>query len=367
MSENVTIAEHLREIVRNHDAARKERDDLEERLRLLQGVSGGDLDAGVEQLAAARAAQRELQEKLATSEEQVDATRRSLRKSHEDASVWKEEIAKTKAENGNLLSELAEGRKALDEALSSVSLLTADKKKLLGQVDDLINRYRTAEAALAKSSRELQFVTMAMERAQAALGVVTSTADAKLQKVQETALKERTILVTAALRSLQQLRSHLTTTLSGLHVQPAERSVDGPEAWRKWKAHWGVTAPSNEPLVVKLLPPPKPPLNVSKYEPSPRPSSALASTRSPRRLRAVSTDTGTDIAAAMENALANSGLGGGAEFSRVMMSKRAGDSPIIRPISAGGTPVSVQQPPSNRTVAANAASMQFALLRPPRR
>ena len=209
---------------------------------------------------------------------------------------------------------------------------------------------------------------MAMERAQAALGVVTSTADAKLQKVQETALKERTILVTAALRSLQQLRSHLTTTLSGLHVQPRERSVDGPEAWRKWKAHWGVTAPTNEPLVVKLLPPPNPPLNVNKYAPSPRPSSALASTRSPRRLRAVSVDAAGDaaIAAAMQNALANSGLGGGAEFSRAMANKHAGE-PLIRPISAGGTPISTQHPPASRTVAAAAASMQFQLLRPPRR
>lgn len=144
--------------------------------------------------------------------------------------------------------------------------LTSENARLSEHTHELQGQLRTAEAALTQSKHELGWATMAIEKSQGELDRVTSTANKRLVSVHEEAQKERTLLVQAALQSLQQLRTHLTSTLSGLRVQSKEG--DAPPdprdvaAWQRWKHRWGVTSQGGESTTVRLIPPEMPPLSV---------------------------------------------------------------------------------------------------------
>ena len=322
---NTTLGEHLRAIVTSSEITTKERDDLRERLKRAEDAAfNGDRDAP-EALKAALEAKQLLELRLAAAEEQLAKARADLMASERALGEWKTSLESWRDEAKRVQAELLDCRSALDEAMRSVTLLSHDKASLGDQVRDLIARYRAAEATLAKTSKELSYVSFAMERSQAAFDALSVSAEHKMHALQETAQKERKILVSAALRSLQQLRTHLTSTLSGLRVQTDEREREnGAAAWQQWKSKWGVPSPDDAPVVVTLHPPDHPPLSVAKhpgmkYAPSPRPSTARApssrrqsmvlptstatplvgAVQSPRRLRAVSADAG--VAAALQN------------------------------------------------------------------
>ena len=269
------------------------------------GISSEQLEAEVERrqqlertLEASREAQRVLEARLYQSEEQLGHAKAALQEGEGAIQEWSRALEKWKAEAVRVQGEMLEVRHALDEAMSSIGCLASDKRRLVDNIQDLIRRTRTAESSLAKTSRELAMVTMAMEKAQDESKAVATEADAKVRTVQESAQRERTVLVSAALRSLNQLRNHLTSTLAGLHVVPEARHEDGNTAWQRWKSQWGVA----EAQIVKLVPPPQPPLSISRALPAPRfgsrPGSASASAR---RKRSVSPDDSL-LAAALRDA-----------------------------------------------------------------
>ena len=74
------------------------------------------------------------------------------------------------------------------------------------------------------------------------LDELESGANYRMREVTEMARLERSRLVHAALSSMQQLRTHLTTTLSGLkevEPPPAQREQF---AWNPFKNRWGVVS-----------------------------------------------------------------------------------------------------------------------------
>jgi uncharacterized coiled-coil DUF342 family protein len=136
--------------------------------------------------------------------------------------------------------EMEQAQLALREALSSVQVMKNDKRQLADQIRSLVSQYMSAETALDHTSKELVAVTSALQH---------STEE--MNRRSETARKDRVVLVRAALESLQQLRSHLTFTLSGLRVVQQK----GDDASLPWKEAAGIIHADGDAMVVQFVPP----------------------------------------------------------------------------------------------------------------
>ena len=191
------------------------------------------------------------------------------------------ELTASKAENKELRAEAKHIKSSLDEALSSVIGLTGDKRKLSDQVKDLVKRYRMTCVDLETLTVDHARAIKKEELATAEKNRVCKESDEKVLYIQEQSVRERTALVGAALRSMQELRTHLTSQWSsGTRVQePINELADDKMAFVSWKSRWGDSAAvrpgrplsaRNDMMVVRLERPQVPPLNVKPLPPSPR-------------------------------------------------------------------------------------------------
>ena len=110
-------------------------------------------------------------------------------------------------------------------------------------------------------------------------------ADKRIKQVMRESRHERELLVKTALRSMRQLRSHLTLTLSGLRtvVKPDPHEARAIASWKDEStntAQLGVISQAGETIVVRFEPP-TPPLHVRPLPPTPRP--ATVGSTSPRQ------------------------------------------------------------------------------------
>ena len=214
-------------------------------------------------------------------------------------------------------------------ALGQVGELQDAKYSLSQQVRELIDKYRQAERIVAHAKREVAGATAMMEQAMrdaerksqsavakaemrirqvkhgagAARGGlslrpssllardVPPSVDTHTPQVKQDSRREREYLVQQALASLNQLRSHLTVTLSGLRaeVKPDPCEALSIENWIARNPYHGGMANRMELVtrtgdtVAVRFEPPIAPLSVRPLPPSPRPRSASAS--SPRHGR----------------------------------------------------------------------------------
>ena len=151
-----------------------------------------------------------------------------------DGEWWQEEAER-------LAGELERGRKTLNAALESVEIMKSDKLELGEQIADLVRRFKSAESSLVQTSHELETVTKALE-----------STSAELMRRSEAHRAERKSLIRNALDSLQQLRQHLTFTLSGLRVVQSQ----GEKKTLPWKHSAGIVSPRGDAMVVSFVPPP---------------------------------------------------------------------------------------------------------------
>lgn len=247
------LVESLEGSQHESDAYRHERDALAEQLALI-GSHAGNADSAALQRAedAARAAEMKLREL------------EPLQAAHDAAVAARDSHL---AARTDLEAVHAQIEAVLSEASGIVGGDGGDTRPMGNRVHELARRYVTAEASLAQTSRELAFTAVAMERSQAELRQVGHQADARMAKLQQASQRERHLLVQAAVKSLQQLRTHLTSTLAGLRVNMDEGSAGGAP-FAEWRAKY---AGQEEPIVLRLKHPDTPPLFVRHVI---RPSSA---------------------------------------------------------------------------------------------
>ena len=136
------------------------------------------------------------------------------------------------------------------------------------EVHQLKVNVSTAEQAIRSLSVELTEAAAALDRRTQNADVEPS--DAKLLRLQQERKAEREAIVKAALRSLQQLRCHLTEALAGLRVKDTALHTHVGEgfglrkATDRWGTHskhrWGAISEKGEfdSLVVRLEPGPAP-------------------------------------------------------------------------------------------------------------
>lgn len=131
-------------------------------------------------------------------------------------------------------------------------------------IEVLSERYFGLKTNLERTTEELEAITSSMldmklkvEQAQE----VTVTA---VREAHAEAKKERTALVSSALRSLESLRTHLIFSLCGLREAAAEPTEQNEYAFQPWQKRWGVQTSDGrfDQLVLRLkLPPASSPRN----------------------------------------------------------------------------------------------------------
>jgi hypothetical protein len=140
----------------------------------------------------------------------------------------------------------------LDELISA---LEARGQELSGLQARLLSRHGTSMDGLHRMSKKLAHAESALESAALDLEQAADRANERVRRLQEHSKQERASLVRAALASLQQLRVHLTRTMSGLKLShPSEQLGAKQEAfaWRQKRSRWGVTESSGQSMIVRL-------------------------------------------------------------------------------------------------------------------
>ena len=110
-------------------------------------------------------------------------------------------------ERRTMQAELEAVRSNLDEALGSIGCLTSDKRKLSEQVLELVAKFKQTQAELEKANKDASLAKNLKDLADAERARIQAEADAHVKKIQDESIRERTMLVQAALRSLQELRT----------------------------------------------------------------------------------------------------------------------------------------------------------------
>jgi len=186
-------------------------------------------------------------ERAASDRASIERELRSLHKRLENMQEGKrmalENAARWEAEAKRLATEIANCQAALREALSAVEKEMGDKRALTDQIRDIVDKYHASEAGAERLRRELRDASNQLGRL-----------DDELSRFQQASKAERTKLVQATVAALQQLRSHLTFSLSGLRV--TQQQAD-PEAKMAFKRAAGLVSPRGDELdvIVRFLPP----------------------------------------------------------------------------------------------------------------
>lgn len=136
-----------------------------------------------------------------------------------------------------------------------------------GRAHQLAKAHASQTQALKTSLAQL----LSMTETLAALEAANDASASRIDALRENARRERTVLVQTALSSLSQLRSYLTTTLSGMTcidvrrdgeegsaLRPLPRAQGSPAEshWERWKREFAVKAhPKPETIMLRYTPP----------------------------------------------------------------------------------------------------------------
>ena len=207
----------------------------------------------------------------------------------------------------------------------------------------LAEKHLAQTAALRTSLTQLLATTETL----AQLEKAQDNASSRIDSLRENARRERVLLVQTALTSLSQLRSHLTTTLSGMALVDVRPEGGGTDAdavalaagatpasgllgdkaeshWERWKREWTVQpSPRSELLTLRYTPP----VSVKSVALSPRGARYSKSYPEEYASRPATAPHSTGRAL-----LGSSGLGGGLGGGREDRSA----SPGRRPRTSGG-------------------------------
>jgi len=191
-------------------------------------------------------------------------------------------LREQKDDAGKLQAELDKIKASLHEALSSVGSLTKDKRKLSDQIKDLVDEYQEVMAARDAALKDLEKARALADAARRERGA----ADERVRAIKEHSQRERQLLVQQALRSLHDLRTHMSHTASGVRMQqPADDDSDDDAAFVSWDHpnRWGAPARAKgDMLLISLKAPEVPPLDVTpKRVSSARPRSSRPTSSPP--------------------------------------------------------------------------------------
>ena len=132
---------------------------------------------------------------------------------------------------------------------------TFHSDRALGALQTTLNdRYLATQYSLDRVEKQLSIMTDSVIELRLQLQIVTEDGREQLQEAESAAKAERTRLAKAAMTSLQQLRSHLTSTLNGLREE--QQSLGGPDEifiHSPLKGRWGVqTNGKFDELVIRV-------------------------------------------------------------------------------------------------------------------
>ena len=136
------------------------------------------------------------------------------------------EVAHHKRENRALLAELHSSQSTLTDALGSVGTLTGSNLSLSDQVHALVSHTRRTAETLRFMTSEfeqtidtMEAALVAKQAADAELERTTDEAEMRLHQVQQGAKKDREVLISAALRSLEIMRTRVDAAASSSGMQ----------------------------------------------------------------------------------------------------------------------------------------------------
>lgn len=229
-NEKMTLAEQVREIIRRYEQAKREnigvRAQLENALR--------DLDTAISE-------KKSLAEHLNVVLTQYEELKSGAGQAHYRVVALQKEMAESKADNQRLGSEIKDMRVDLANKTSFVDALSDEKQKLTEHIRELTRKYRSTKQELEwKMFEHAQASKLSIEAASERDRVVKD-AETRIRTIQQESLKERTALVGAALRSMNELRSHMSSQHSmGPSMQGSliETVVDGKLAFVSAKNRW---------------------------------------------------------------------------------------------------------------------------------
>lgn len=171
-------------------------------------------------------------------------------------------------------AELFEINETLDGMLKFVGGLKKDKRKLSDVIKEMTDQYKASAAKLKAAEAE---TAKATEQA--------SAADERIQQVAAESVRERQCLVQAALRSMNDLRSHVQHTASGVRLQHHDDADDNNlQSFVSWEdpSRWGAMQAKSKSMLISLQLPTVPPLDISATSPPPRRLSPTKPLRSSR-------------------------------------------------------------------------------------
>jgi len=196
------------------------------------------------QTKSARETQRAQQKNFHLQKELNELTRK-LDETSEERAIYQKSASELAKEVARLTAEMASAQRQLAETLAQARMKSDENLTLSAQIDEMIRKYREAEAWGVHLSRELHHATASLD-----------AAAAELERVQQASKAERDRLVRLTVDSLNQLRSHLTFSLSGLRT--TQQSKD-PHEMMAWKRASGLVEPHGDTMdvVVRFLPAPR--------------------------------------------------------------------------------------------------------------
>jgi len=142
--------------------------------------------------------------------------------------------------------------------MTDLQLVRGENETLTQRLQALVDHARNLQGSCKDMNGELGKATNAIGQLRSTLETVKDQGSSKLREVKAQAKQERAVLVNTALSSMRQLRSHLTTALSGLRESPAPPTLEAKETmvWSPYLKRWSVQTEGREELVLRLQMPP---------------------------------------------------------------------------------------------------------------
>ena len=292
IDENMSLGEQVRRLIQDYEQAKSDitngKQQLQAALADLNFTKDENMTLGeqirklVNEYEAAKNEMALSQSQLADALKEVgvlSTDKRSLSEQVRDLLGKFEELKKANIEGIALKKEIAEIKKTLREALGSIHTLSNDKRTLAEQVNDLLANYKQAKDSLDQAEREIESLRRAGEQFKQERARILNEANSRIERIRDESIRERNQLVQAALKSLNELRTHVQYTASGVRVSqplndsdnedeaapPAFLTWDHPSRWgAKPRNHWGEKP---QEMLISLHQPAVPPLDV---KPKPR-------------------------------------------------------------------------------------------------
>jgi len=249
------VSSHERASKRNErelEHVTKRRDELAQQLEIAQH-GGAEKRAEFEQMKRqADDATNQLEEvsaKLAAAKEANDKLLTSVDHNAAQMLHWRGEAQR-------LQSSLARCQQQLSDAQAAVVTKQHEMNEITDQAATRADLQSAAEGALAQAQRDLDSLSRELHQVHNQMGKQLEEVTERMGRQKEASRVERAAMAKATLQSLQQLKEHLTATLTGLKA-----AQGGPHMlFGRNKHRWGVISHSGEfdTMVVRLEPPDQP-------------------------------------------------------------------------------------------------------------